>query len=97
MLYYDIYIVLGGGMANTDILQVSKMSANAPVTQAILKSGWDPMFDFGFGFKIFTTDAMAILIDMRDYVISSNVYGNNALKSNFSVYVGLSFFLPFFG
>jgi len=97
VLYYDIYLVLGGGMAHTEVLQLSASGTNQPVTQSILKSGFDPMFDFGFGFKVFTNDAMSVLIDMRDYVIDSKIYGGNSLKSNFSVYVGLSFFLPFFG
>ena len=97
VLYFDIYAVGGGGMANTQILQVATPSVGGAVSQNILKTGWDPMFDLGFGFKIFTSDGLGLLIDMRDYVVDSTVYNNPTLKSNFAVYAGLSFFLPWFG
>lgn len=93
-LYFDVYLVAGIGMANTEVLGLSATGANAPAVETSLKTGWDPMFDFGFGFKIFMNDALGLVIDMRDYVVSSQVYGGRSLKSNFSVFAGLSFYLP---
>lgn len=95
-LFFDVYLVFGGGLAKTDVLRFSAAGTNQPAVESTLKSGFDPMFDFGFGFKIFVNDALGLVIDLRDYVVSSQVYGARSLKSNFSVFGGLSFYLPIF-
>lgn len=97
VLYLDIYLVFGIGAANTEILQVSSTGQDQPPAENILKTNWDPMFDFGLGVKIFLNRAMGLVIDLRDYVISSQTYGRASLKSNFSVFGGLTFFIPTFG
>ena len=96
VLYFDIYAVVGGGAANTDVLNFSSASTGTEPVQSILRSGWDPMFDIGFGFKVFLNDAMGLVIDLRDYIVDSRTYGSNGLKNNYSVFAGLSFFLPTF-
>lgn len=96
VLYFDIYVAAGGGLANTDVLLFSSPGIGQAGVESVVKSGWDPMFNFGFGIKVFLNDAMGLSIDMRDYVVASQVYGKTSLKSNFSVMAGLSFFLPIF-
>lgn len=95
VLYLDFYITAGLGMANTEIVQLANNNTAEP-TQTSQRSAWDPMFHFGLGFKIFLNRAMGLIIDMRDYVISSPTYGTTSLRSNFSVFGGLVFFLPTF-
>ena len=97
MVYFDIYIVAGGGMANNDTVQVHSPAVGIDATDSIVRSGLDPMFDLGIGIKLFLNDAMGLVFDMRDYVVYSNIYDQKALKSNFSVFLGITFFLPTFG
>ncbi len=92
VLYFDIYSVFGFGLANTKTI---KLSSSAPV-ESTVRQGMDPVFDFGLGVKIFTGDALAILIDLRDYVTFTEVYSSRKPRSNFSVFAGLSFFIPNF-
>ena len=92
VLYFDIYSVLGFGVANTKTI---KLSSPGPV-ESTVRQGLDPVFDFGLGVKIFTGDALAILIDLRDYVTFTEVYSSRKPRSNFSVFAGLSFFIPNF-
>ena len=92
VLYFDIYSVLGFGVANTKTI---KLSSPGPV-ESTVRQGMDPVFDFGLGVKIFTGDALAILIDLRDYVTFTEVYSSRKPRSNFSVFAGLSFFIPNF-
>lgn len=92
VLYFDIYAVVGAGMASTKTI---KLSSSAP-TETTLRSGMEPVFDFGIGFKIFANDAMSLIIDLRDYVTFAEVYSSKKPRSNFSVLAGLSFFLPTF-
>ncbi len=92
VLYFDIYSVFGFGLANTKTI---KLSSSAPV-ESTVRQGMDPVVDFGLGVKIFTGDALAILIDLRDYVTFTEVYSSRKPRSNFSVFAGLSFFIPNF-
>jgi outer membrane beta-barrel protein len=96
ILYFDIYAVAGFGMAKTETVKLSSPASGTAATQTSLRSSFDPAFDFGIGFKIFMNDAMGILIDFRDYVTYAEVYGKKSMKSNFSVFAGVSFFLPTF-
>lgn len=95
-VFFDMYLVAGGGVASTDTLRVATTGSGAAVTQTAIRSGLDPMFNFGLGFKVYLNHAMGIYFDMRDYVVYSEVYGSKTLKSNYSVFVGLDFFLPTF-
>lgn len=92
ILYFDIYTVLGFGVANTKTI---KLSSSAP-KESLVREGIEPALDFGLGVKIFTSDALALLIDLRDYVTFTEVYSTKKPRSNFSVFAGLSFFLPTF-
>lgn len=96
VLYFDVYFVVGLGMANTETIKLASTGQTVEGVETVANSGFDPMFDFGIGFKIFATSNIGILIDMRDYVISSTSYGDRHLKSNFTVSAGASFIFPGF-
>ncbi len=95
VIHLDMYFVGGFGAASTETLKFSSTS-NSPAVQSTVTTGFDPMFNFGLGFKIFLNSAMSLNLDFRDYVVYSQVYSGRSLKSNFAVYGGLSFFLPTF-
>jgi outer membrane beta-barrel protein len=94
VLYFDFYFSGGPGVARTETIKLSNSGGTA-VTSSV-RTGFEPAFDFGLGFKIFMNNAMGLMVDFRDYVTYTEVYGKKALKSNFSVFAGLSFFLPTF-
>ncbi len=95
VVHFDIYVVLGIGAANTNTIQVSSPSGGTPV-QNTIKTSWDPMFDFGLGFKLFVSNAFAVVVDFRDYVTDSTAYGSRSFGSNFAVNGSVAFFLPTF-
>ena len=101
VIHMDLYLLAGLGFANTEIVRVGITPAAAAAgmepTQAIIRTSWDPMIDFGIGFKIFLNRAIGVVIDLRDYIVYTELYGSKTLQSNFSVYLGISFFLPTFG
>lgn len=97
VLHFDAYLVAGFGLVNTETVRFGATAKGNPAVESIAYSGFSPMFDFGFGFKIFLNDAMGLLVDFRDYVTISPVYGVTTLKSNFSFFMGLTFFIPTFG
>jgi len=96
ILYYDIYATIGAGMARTETVRLNSSGAGTAATESSVRTGFDPAFDFGIGFKIFVNDAVGIVIDFRDYITHTDVYGKKSLKSNFSVLAGVSMFLPTF-
>jgi outer membrane beta-barrel protein len=79
VLYFDMYFVLGGGVANTNVLQFSSQAKGQAGTQSTISTSWDPMVDFGWGGKLFINRAMGIVFDLRDYVVASTVYGGKSL------------------
>lgn len=95
VLFFDIYLVGGFGAASTQTLKVSNDTGS--VVTSTVRSGVDPMADLGLGFRFFLNNAIGLVIDLRDYMTYSQVYGNMAIRSNFATSVGLSFFLPIFG
>jgi outer membrane beta-barrel protein len=97
VLYYDIYMVGGVGAENNDTIQASTTAVNGNVSINVLRTGFDPTFDLGIGFKMFLNSAMGMVVDLRDYVSDSQIYGKNVLKSEFAVFVGFTFFIPTFG
>ena len=96
ILFFDIYFVLGGGLANTETFRLGTTATGTPGTEFTIRTGMEPTMDFGMGFKIFLNQVMGVVIDLRDYVVYSEVYGKKAPKSNFSVFGGVTFFLPTF-
>ncbi|NBX93221.1 MAG: outer membrane beta-barrel domain-containing protein [Proteobacteria bacterium] len=94
LVYFDTYLVAGAGLASTETLQIAN-SAGKAVTSSI-KTGMDPVFDFGLGFKLFLTRSVGLVLDLRDYVVFSETYGRRTAKSNYSVLVGVNFFIPNF-
>ncbi len=96
VLYFDIYFVLGGGLANTETMKYSTTATSGAVSESTLRSGMEMAVDWGGGFKIFMNDYVGLLIDLRDYMVNTEVYGKKAFKSNFSVFGGLCFNLPGF-
>lgn len=96
VLYFDIYIILGGGVANTETVKFSAASTGAAVSETVSRSGMEMAVDWGGGFKIFMSDYVGLLIDLRDYMVMAEVYGKKSMKSNFSVFGGLCFNLPGF-
>ncbi len=97
VIHFDTYIVAGLGFAKDDTARYGTNAMGGAPQEIILRSGIDPMFDFGLGFKLFLNDAMALNLDIRDYVLFAQTYNQTQLKSNFSVYLGISFFIPTFG
>lgn len=97
ILHLDVYLSLGLGIASTETLRFESTGKTNPGVQTVANTGTDPMLNVGLGFKVFLNDAMGMVIDLRDYVVSSQVYGSRSFKSNFAVFLGLSFFIPTFG
>lgn len=95
-LYFDIYLLIGAGLAMTDTIQLSSNNQSVP-TVTTLTTTWDPTVPLGFGFKIFLNQGFGLVIDFRDYISISNLYGGKVLRSNFSFFLGLNIFLPNFG
>lgn len=94
VLHFDTYLVAGGGAARADIVEFGTTGINGSVTTIDQGSEWDPMFDFGIGFKLYLNHEFAFVLDLRDYVVDATAYGSKALRSNYTVYLGLSFFIP---
>lgn len=95
VIYFDIYAVLGAGVAQVNTLTFSTPNtATAPTKTSVGHT--DPMFNIGIGFKFFLNSAVGFVFDVRDYLTLSETYGQKSLKSNFNVSVGLSFYLPTF-
>jgi len=96
VLHFDVYIAAGLGLASTRTLKFTFVTGQSTPTQSVVGTSWDPMFDFGLGFKLFLNKAMGLNIDFRDYVTHTSVYGTRSLRSNFSVSAAVTFFLPTF-
>lgn len=94
VLYFDLYLVAGVGVANNDTVKVFYDGTSAQ--ESIVRTGFDPLFDFGLGFKFFLNRAMGLTFDLRDYVVYSELYGKKTMKSNYTVSLGLCFYLPTF-
>lgn len=92
LVYFDLYAALGGGLASSETL---KLSSSAP-NQSTVREGWDPVIDFGIGFKFFLNNSMGLVLDLRDYLVFTETYGKRSPKSNYTVFVGLNFFIPNF-
>ncbi|MBI3294715.1 MAG: outer membrane beta-barrel domain-containing protein [Deltaproteobacteria bacterium] len=90
VIYFDMYTLLGLGAANTETVTYSVSNQNG-TSQG---SAWPLGFSFGLGIKLFMNSAMGLVIDFRDYVINSSAYDKAVLRSNYTVSVGLSFFIP---
>lgn len=91
LVYFDLYAVLGAGFAGTNTIKLSKGNPETTV-----RSGLDPVVDFGVGFKFFLNPTMGIVLDLRDYLTFSETYGKRSPKSNYTAFLGLNFFLPNF-
>lgn len=91
LVYFDLYAVVGGGLAGTRTVKLSDGNPESEV-----KTGTDPVFDFGVGFKVFMGPSFGMLLDLRDYLTYSETYGKRSVKSNYTVFLGLNFFLPSF-
>lgn len=96
LVYLDTYLVAGGGMANTETVRLASTAQGVAGIESTIRSGMEPVFDFGIGFKVFLNPFMGFIVDLRDYVVLSEVYGSRNAKSNYTVSVGLNFFLPHF-
>jgi outer membrane beta-barrel protein len=89
VMYFDIALVLGGGVAQNT---VSQFSYNDQAT--VLATTWDPLFTVGLSFKLYMSSWMGLSLDLRDYMVLTNLYSKRRLNSNFAFNVGLSFFIP---
>lgn len=94
-LHFDLYLVGGLGFHSSEIMNYALTGGT--VTETVLNSNGGLMFDFGFGAKMFFNNAMGMVIDFRDYFTMTTIYGKTAPKSNFTVMLGLVFFVPTFG
>ncbi len=91
-LFFDIYMVAGLGFTNMEVVKLSGDTGS--LVENTLKTSWDPGFNFGFGFKLFATNVVGLLVDFRDYFAYSEAYGKKRFASHFGVNVGLSVFVP---
>lgn len=96
LLFFDVYATFGGGVAKTETLRLSSSGQGITASEAILESGHAPAINMGIGLKMFLNRAMGVVIDMRNYVVIAKAYGSTRAKSNFSVFAGVSFYLPVF-
>lgn len=92
ILFFDIYTVAGLSFINTEVVKLS--GDTGTLVETSLKTSFDPAFNFGFGFKVFATNVVGVLIDFRDYFSYSESYGKKHITSHFGVNVGLSLFVP---
>lgn len=90
---YDIHLLLG--------ISAIGQNAEAAVDGAEADpqlSGINPSPMFGLGFRLFTSDALSITVQARDYLYSRAVVSTGTadadLKNNVFVSVGASFFFP---
>lgn len=90
VLYFDIYAVFGVGTGQVDTVRLSFSDTEGSVTA----TAWDPAFSLGLGLKLFLYRSVGIVIDFRDYMISSQSYDQRSLKSNYTVTAGISVFIP---
>lgn len=90
VVYFDLYATIGLAVANVDTVKLSFSDQ----TGTVVSSSWDPAFSLGFGVKLFLNHALGLLIDFRDYVVSSTSYDKRSLKSNYTVMAGIAVFLP---
>ncbi|MFM8270026.1 MAG: outer membrane beta-barrel domain-containing protein, partial [Pseudomonadota bacterium] len=91
LVFFDLYTVLGAGVAGTKTVKLSKGNP-----ESTIRNGLDPVVDFGIGFKFFLNRSMGLVLDLRDYLTFSETYGKKSPKSNYTVFVGLNFFIPSF-
>lgn len=96
ILFFDIYAVGGFGFTNVQVSRLSYVAPNTDPSETILKMSWDPTLNFGFGFKLFLTDVVGLLVDFRDYFTYSEAYGKKRFASHFGVNLGLTVFIPSF-
>ncbi len=97
VVYLDVYLALGLGMVNTTTHEYNHTASSTTFSQTVAATGWDLSLNYGVGFKFFLGNAFSLYFDMRNYMSNSVMYGNRALRSNFTVTGGFSFFLPNFG
>ena len=90
---YDIHLLLGISAIGQNAQ--SAVDGNDPDPQL---SGINPSPMIGLGFRLFTSDALAITVQARDYLYSRAVVSTGTadadLTNNFFVSVGASFFFP---
>jgi outer membrane beta-barrel protein len=90
---YDIHLILGIAAVG----QNAQPAVEGEDTDPQL-SGISPSPMFGLGFRLFTSDALSITVQARDYLYSRAVVSTGTadadLKNNIFVTVGASFFFP---
>lgn len=91
LVYFDLYAVAGGGLAGTHTVKLSDGNPESEV-----RNGMDPVIDLGVGFKFFMGPSFGMLLDLRDYLTFCETYGKRSVKNNYTVFLGLNFFLPGF-
>lgn len=92
MLYFDLYLVMGLGLSKVETVKVAKTAGTVGITTE--RSAMDPTVTLGFGIKLFYNRFMGLTVDFRDYLLFTKIYDASRIQSNFSVGLGLSFFLP---
>lgn len=96
-LFFDIYLALGVGLASTETIKFASTGASSDPSESIVRSGFDPAFNVGLGFKIYLTGGIGLTLELRDYIVHTETYGAKRLHSFYTTMVGLAFFIPSLG
>lgn len=96
VIYFDIYVSVGLGFAKTETYRFGHTSPSTDPSSTLVRSAWDPGFSIGAGFKVYLTNGIGLLLELRDYIVYTEEYASRRLRSNYSVFAGLTFFLPSF-
>lgn len=93
IMNYDLHLILG--IAAVGQNATSAVESQDPDPQL---SGISPSPVIGLGFRLFTSDALSISVQARDYLYSRAVVSRGTadaeLRNNILVSVGASFFFP---
>ncbi|MCB0405506.1 MAG: hypothetical protein KDD51_12040 [Bdellovibrionales bacterium] len=96
-LFFDIYLALGVGLASVDTVQFASTGASTAPSETVLRSGFDPAFNVGLGFKTYLTGGIGLTLELRDYIVHAQTYNTKRLHSFYTTMVGLAFFIPSLG
>lgn len=90
VLYFDGFGVFGAGMASTQLFTYSSPGLNQAGTLTIGQARMEPCVNIGIGFRFYFTRRFAVILDLRNYLLYSETYGQRSLRSNYMTNLMLS-------